>query len=91
MRFFDLRNLQDIILFFFPALIAVLILGISLGFVQFRRRRSEERMKRPYYLFPEGIEDRQSPFPLSLILIIAGAAIWGILYILMIGLRGVRI
>lgn len=91
MRFFDLRNLQDIILFFFPALIAVLIVGISLGYVHFRTARSEERMKRAYYIFPDGLEDRRSPFPFSLILIIVGAVIWGLFYILMIGLRGVKI
>jgi hypothetical protein len=91
MRFFDLLNLQDIILYFFPAVLAILIVGIALGYVHFRTSRSEERMKRSYYTFPEDIEDRQAPFPLTLILIIAGAVVWAFLYILVIGLWGVKI
>ena len=90
MRFFDLLNLQDIILYFFPAVLAILIVGIALGYVHFRTSRSEERMKRSYYTFPEDIEDRQAPFPLSLILIIAGTVVWAFFYILVIGLWGVK-
>lgn len=91
MRFFELVNLQDMVLYFFPAVLAILVLGIALGYVHFRTARSEERMKRSYYTFPEDIEDRQAPFPLSLILIIAGTVVWAFFYILVIGLWGVRI
>ena len=91
MRFFELLNLQDMVLYFFPAVLAILILGLALGYVHFRTARSEERMKRSYYVFPEDIEDRQAPFPLSLILVIAGTAVWAFFYILVIGLWGVRI
>jgi hypothetical protein len=91
MRFFDLLSLQDIVLYFFPAVLAILIVGITLGYVHFRTSRSEERMKRSYYTYPEDIEDRQAPFPLSLILIIAGTVLWAFFYILVIGLWGVRI
>jgi hypothetical protein len=91
MRFFELVNLQDMVLYFFPAVLAILVLGIALGYVHFRTARSEERMKRSYYTFPEDIEDRQAPFPLSLILIIAGTVVWAFFYILVIGLWGVKI
>ena len=91
MRFFELLNLQDMVLYFFPAVLAILILGLALGCVHLRTARSEERMKRSYYVFPEDIEDRQAPFPLSLILVIAGTAVWAFFYILVIGLWGVRI
>ena len=91
MRFFDLLNLQHIILYFFPAVLAILIVGIALGFVHFRTSNSEERMRHSYYIFPEDIEDRQAPFPLSLILIIAGTVVWAFFYILVLGLWGVRI
>jgi uncharacterized membrane protein YidH (DUF202 family) len=91
MRFFELVNLQDIVLYFFPAVLAILILGLALGYVHFRTVRSEERMKKPYYTFPEDIEDRHAPFPLSLILIIAGTVVWAFFYILVIGLWGVKI
>lgn len=91
MRFFELVNLQDMVLYFFPAVLAILLLGLALGFVHFRTSRSEERMKKPYYTFPEDIEDRQAPFPLSLMLIIAGTVVWAFFYILVIGLWGVKI
>jgi hypothetical protein len=91
MRFFVLLSLQYIILYFFPAVLAIFIVGIALGYVHFRTARSEERMKRSYYTFPEDIEDRQAPFPLSLILIIAGTLVWAFFYILVIGLWGVKI
>jgi hypothetical protein len=91
MRFFELVNLRDMVLYFFPALLAILILGLSLGYVHFRTTKSEERMRRSYYKFPEDIEDRQAPFPLSLILIIAGTVVWAFFYILVIGLWGVKI
>ena len=91
MRFFELVNLQDMALYFFPAVLAILIFGIALGYVHFRTARSEDRMKRSYYTFPEDIEDRQAPFPLALTLIIAGAVVWAFFYILFIGLWGVKI
>jgi hypothetical protein len=91
MRFFELVNLQDMVLSFFPAVLAILVLGTALGYVHFRTARSEERMRRSYYTFPEDIEDRQAPFPLSLILIIAGTVVWAFFYILVIGLWGVKI
>jgi len=91
MRFFELVNLQDIILYLFPAVLAILMVGLALGYVHFRTFSSEERMKRAYYHFPEDIEDRQAPFPLSLVLIIAGTVVWAFFYILLIGLWGVKI
>ena len=91
MRFFELQNHQDMVLYFFPAVLAILIVGVALGYVHFRTARSEERLKRSYYTFPEDIEDRQAPFPLSLILIIAGTVVWAFFYILVIGLWGVKI
>jgi len=91
MRFFELVNLQDMVLYFFPAVLVILVFGMALGFVHFRTARSEDRMKRAYYTFPEDIEDRQAPFPLSLILMIAGIVVWAFFYILVIGLWGVKI
>jgi hypothetical protein len=91
MRLFELLNLQDMVLYFFPAVLAILVLGLALGYAHFRTARSEERMKRSYHTFPEDIEDRRAPFPLCLILIIAGTVVWAFFYILVIGLWGVKI
>jgi hypothetical protein len=91
MRFFDLLNLQHVELFFFPALVFVILFGMALAYAHLRTARSEERFKLTLYVFPDAIKDRRSPFPLALILIIAGAVIWGFLYILAIGLLGTKI
>jgi hypothetical protein len=85
-RFFDLLNLQHAALFLFPALVFVILFGMALAYAHFRTARNEENSKRTLYVFPDDIEDGRSPFPLALTLIIAGAVIWGFLYILVIGL-----
>jgi len=91
MRFFALLNFQDIILYVFPALIFVILFGFALAHSHFRSKNSEERKKRILYLFPEGIEDRNAPFPIVLVLIIIGTLIWAFFYILMIGVLEVTI
>ena len=91
MRFFDLLNLQHTVLFFFPTLIFIILFGMALADAHFRTTRNEEKSKQTLYVFPDDIEDRRSPFPLVLTLIIAGAVIWGFLYILVIGLLGSKI
>jgi hypothetical protein len=91
MRFFDLLNLQHTELFLFPAFVFVILFGMALAYAHLRTAKSEERSKFTLHVFPGDIEDRRSPFPLALILIIAGAVIWGFLYILAIGLLGTKI
>ncbi|KPK26510.1 MAG: hypothetical protein AMK69_11945 [Nitrospira bacterium SG8_3] len=91
MHFFELRNIQHFVMYLFPALISVFLIGAGFAFMHFRKRNSQEREKRVYYKYPGGIEDRQEPFPLVLILIIAGTVIWVFLYILLTGLLEVKI
>jgi hypothetical protein len=86
MRFFDLLNLQDVVLYLFPALVFVILFGLALAYSHFRTPRSEDRTNKIVYVFPDGIEDRRAPFPLALTLIIIGTVIWGFLYILVSGL-----
>ena len=57
----------------------------------FKGKNSEEREKRIVHTYPEGIEAKNSPFPLFLILVIIGFLLWAILYALGIGLLGVKI
>jgi hypothetical protein len=78
-------------MYLFPALISVFLIGAALARTHFRKRDSEERKKRAYYTFLGEIEDREEPFPLVLILIIAGTVIWVFFYILFTGLWGVKI
>jgi hypothetical protein len=91
MRYFDLLNIQYFMMYLFPALAAILIFAAGLGFYCLRRKDSAEREKRIVEEFPGGIQGRDAPFPWVLILIITGTVIWSLAYILVIGLKGVKI
>ena len=91
MRFFELLNFQDVVLYLFPAFIFLFIFGTALAYSHFNARDSEARQKKIYGQYVEGFETRNAPFPLNLILIIIGTAVWAFLYILIIGLLGVKI
>ena len=91
MRFYTLLSFQHVILYLIPSLIFILIFGLALGYNHFRGKESEKVKKRIYNRYPGNIEETESPFPLSLILIILGAVLWAFLYILATGLLGVRI
>jgi hypothetical protein len=88
MRFFNLLNIQHVVLAVFPALLCVVLVGIALSFSHFRGRDSAKRLLRVTGTYPDGIEERNAPFPLFLILVILGTVLWGFGYILMIGLTG---
>ena len=91
MHFFELRNLQHFVLYLFPALISVFLIGVGFAFMRFRGKNSGEKEKRPHYTFLGEIEERNEPFPLILILIIAGTVLWAFFYILVVGLLEVKI
>ena len=91
MRLYSLLNFQHIILYVFPTLTFMVIFGLALAYTHLRSDDAQERKKTIIYRFPEGIEDRDAPFPLAMILIIAGTVIWVVLYILAHGLLGVKI
>ena len=91
MRFFELLNFQHVVLYLFPALIFLFIFGAALAYSHFTIRDSEAREKKIYGQYTEGFETKNAPFPLNLILIIIGTAVWAFLYILIIGLLGVKI
>ncbi|MDP6180783.1 MAG: hypothetical protein QGG48_12905 [Desulfatiglandales bacterium] len=82
MRFFTLLNLQDVILAIFPTLMFILVFGLGLAYAHWHTGDSEKRMDRVTHRYPDGIEDRDAPFPLVLVLIIAGTVIWAFFYIL---------
>lgn len=91
MRYFALRGFQDVILFLFPTLVFIILLYTALSRAHFRGKDSEERERKVIHVYPDGIEERDSPFPLILILIIVGVLLWGFLYALGIGILGVKI
>jgi hypothetical protein len=90
-HYFELRNLQHFILYLFPAIVSVFLIGTGFAFTHFRKKGSGEREKRPHYTFLGEIEERNEPFPLVLILIILGTVLWAFFYILAIGLLEVKI
>ena len=69
MRYFELRNLQDVALFLFPALVFVILFGMGLAFTHFIRKDSEKRHKEIIERFAGGIEGKNAPFPLVVYLI----------------------
>jgi hypothetical protein len=91
MRLFALLNFQHIMAFLFPTLIFMVVFGLALGFKHFHSADAEARKSRILERFADGIEDRNAPFPLVMIVLLAGAVIWGFFYILMHGLLEVRI
>lgn len=91
MRYFYQLNFQHIMLYLFPTLIFIVILALALGRSHFGAPDSEERKRKILHVFPEGIEDRNAPFPLFMSLVVIGTVVWGIFYILMNGLLGVKI
>jgi hypothetical protein len=90
MRFFDFLGIQHLVLYLFPALLFILLFFAGLKFSYIETRHSQERQSTIIEKFPDGIEGREAPFPLVLSLTIAGAIVWGLLYIFFIGTRGVK-
>ena len=91
MRFFHLLNFQHVMLAVFPTLIFIILLALALGFSHFKRPDSEERHRRIIQKYPEGIEDRNAPFPIFMMFVIAGVVVWAVFYILLNGILGVKI
>ena len=91
MHYFELRNFQHFMLYIFPTLLFVVLFGLGLAYTHFRSRDSESKMQKIVHRYPGGIEERNAPFPLILILTIAGTVIWGFLYIILYGVLEVKI
>jgi hypothetical protein len=91
MRFYTLLNFQHVLLTIFPTLIFIAVFGIGLAFSHFHSKDSETRKKEIYHRYPDGIEDREAPFPLVMTLIIAGTVLWAFMYIWYTGILGVKI
>ena len=91
MRFYALLNFQHVILYIFPTLLFIIVFGLALSYAHFYTRDAEKRKEQITYRFPDEIDDRNAPFPLALILIIAGTLIWAFFYIFIIITIGCRL
>ena len=70
MHYFELRNIQHFVLYLLPAVLGVLIFAIGLARTHFRREDADVRMPQVPTTYVGGIEERNAPFPLVLVLII---------------------
>jgi hypothetical protein len=91
MHYFALQDFQHVMAFLFPGLVFMVVFGVGLAYSHLHHDDAETRKTQVVGRFPEGIEDRNAPFPLFMILIIAGAFVWGFFYIVMHGYFGVKI
>ncbi|RJQ57448.1 MAG: hypothetical protein C4530_12490 [Desulfobacteraceae bacterium] len=91
MRLFELQNIQDLVLFLFPALAFIVLFAIGLSFAYIAWNDSDERHVKITERFPGGIEERNAPFPLILYIVIFGTIAWALLYIFFYGYLGVKI
>jgi len=91
MHYFELRNFQHFVLYIFPTLLFVAIFTIGLSRLHFKGKNSDAAMSKIVHSYPGGIEERNAPFPLVLILILAGTVLWGLLYIVLYGVLEVKI
>lgn len=91
MRYFELLGIQHFVMYLFPALATIVLFIIGLGYYYIRRKDSAERETRIIEQYPGGIQGRNAPFPLVLYLVFAGAVVWGLAYIVLIGVLGVKI
>ena len=78
-------------MYLLPALVTIVLFAAGLGFYYLRRGDSAERENRIIEEYPGGIQGRNAPFPVVLILIIGGTVIWALAYIFFIGFLGVKI
>jgi hypothetical protein len=91
MRYFSLLNLQHVVLYLVPTVIFIILVGLALGYTHLGGRDGERRGREIHSRYPDGLEDRNAPFPLALALVIAGAVVWSFFYTLLIGVLGVKI
>jgi hypothetical protein len=91
MRFFALLNFQHVMGYLFPALLFMVVFGVGLAFMHLTAHDAGARQKEIVGRYADGLEERNAPFPLVMMLIIAGAFIWGFFYILMHGVLEVKI
>lgn len=89
--FFELQNVQHFVLYLFPAFVGVFLFAAGLAFSHFQTKKRVGKEIGHQHRFAGDIEEAAGPFPLVLLLIIAGTIIWGFFYILVTGILGVKI
>jgi hypothetical protein len=91
MRYFQLLGIQHFFLYLFPALATIVLFIIGLGYYTLGHKDAEERKTRIIERYPGGIEGRNAPFPVFVVLVLFGTIAWSLAYIILIGVLGVKI
>lgn len=91
MMLYKLLMFQHTMAWFFIASIFMVVFGVGLAFSHLHDENSETRKKTITGRYAEGIEERNAPFPLIMMLIAAGTFIWGFFYIVLHGAWGIQI
>ena len=91
MEYFELLGFQHVVLSLIPAVIFIILFYIALSRTHFHSKNSERRKTTVVHAYPDGLEAKNAPFPLILILIIVGFLLWAFFYVLGTGLTGVKI
>lgn len=91
MQLFDLLSFQHVMGYIFGGLLFMVVFGLALSYAHFHTEDAGKRTSEIVGHFREGIQDRNAPYPLAIVLIVAGAVTWGFFYILLHGLLGVKI
>lgn len=91
MRLFALLNLQHVMGYLFVGLLVLLLFGLGLAYSHLHTPDAARRMETVVHRYRDDLASRNAPFPLVMLLIIAGTVAWGFFYILMHGLLGVKI
>ena len=80
MRYFPLAGLQEVFLFLFPTLVLVVLLYVAFARTRFRGKDSDDREEKIIHTYSDEIQERDTAFPLFLLLIILGFVLWTIFY-----------
>jgi hypothetical protein len=91
MRFFELLNFQHLMAAIFPTLLFMVVFGVALAFMHLKTGDAEARKSEIVGRHADRLEERNAPYPLVMMLVIAGTFLWGFFYILMHGLLEVKI
>jgi hypothetical protein len=91
MTLYSLLMFQHSMGWLIPTLIFIVVFGVGLAFRHLEGSDSEERKNTIVARYPEGLEGRNAPFPLIMVLLVAGVAIWGFFYIVLHGVLGVKV
>ena len=86
MRLFALLDFQYVVLLVFLGLMAFVL--IYLAFAGYDLLPGKKGRRDELEEYPSGIQAQNNPTPLLLILLYIGLAIWGVAYVIVIGIRG---